>query len=81
MILNLSKRRLWISGVAGVQNTNRNGEQEYEKVDLATQFYNLNLTATLFSDLDFIAEYRVWQSSGFDQLAIRNAFSQIIDYT
>lgn len=80
-ILNLSKRRLWISGVAGVQNTNRNGEQEYEKVDLSTQFYNFNLTATLFSDLDFIAEYRVWQSSGHDQLAIRNIFSQIIDYT
>ena len=52
-----------------------------KNVDLATQFYNFNLTATLFADLDFIAEYRVWQSQGNESLAERDIYSQIIDYS
>jgi len=79
-ILKLEKRRLWLSGTAGAQNTKREGDQSYKNVDLATRFYFVNLTATLFADLDFIGEYRYWQSKGFDQVAERNSYSQIIDF-
>jgi hypothetical protein len=80
-ILDLQKRRLWLSATYLMQNTNRNGEQSYEDVDLSTQFYDLNLTATLFSDLDLIAEYRVWKSNGNDQYAERNDYSEIVDFS
>jgi hypothetical protein len=79
-MLKLENRRLWLSGVVAAQNTTRTGDKSYENVDLSTLFYNFNLTATLFADLDFIAEYRVWQSKGFDLVADRNEFSEIIDY-
>lgn len=79
-IINVGDRRLWISGLIGEQNSTRSGDQSYEDIDLATRFYDFNLTATLFSTLDFIAEYRIWKSSGNTSLADRNEYSEINDY-
>lgn len=80
-LLNWQKRKLWISGRVGSQQTSRSGTQTYENVDLASQFNNINLTATIFGDLDFIAEYRTWATKGNDQVAERNEYSEIIDYS
>lgn len=79
-IINIGDRRLWISGLIGEQNSTRSGEEDYEAIDLATRFYDVNLTATLFLSLDLIAEYRIWKSNGSTQLAGRNVYSQINDY-
>lgn len=79
-LLGINDKRYWISGRAGVQNTNRNGQESFEDVDLATNFYNVNVTATLFGDFDIIAEWRLWKTSGNDLLAERNDYSEIIDY-
>jgi len=79
-IINVGDRRLWISGLIGEQNSTRSGEQDYEAIDLATRFYDFNLTATLFSTIDLIAEYRIWKSDGNTLIADRNVYSQIIDF-
>jgi hypothetical protein len=80
-LLGMSKRKIWISARTGLQNTTRTGNADYESVDLATRFNRLNITATLFGDFDFIAEYNTWKTNGFDQRAIRNQYSQIIDFS
>ncbi len=79
-LLKWENRKLWLSARIGMQNTSRSGQQSFEEVDLQTRFNNINLTATLFGDLDLIAEYRSWKTSGFDLVAERNQYSQIIDY-
>lgn len=79
-IFDIENRRLWLAGVFGQQNTKRSGDASYKEVDLATNFYNVNLTATLFGDLDLIGEYRFWKSNGNEQLAERNEYSQIVDF-
>ena len=63
-----------------MQNTNRSGSESFESVDLATRFNNVNLTLTLFADLDLIGEWRTWQTKGFDLVAERNQYSQIENY-
>ena len=73
-------RKFWISGRFGMQDTKRSGDQSYENVDLATRFQDFNLTATVFGDLDFIAQYRFWQTKGNELVAERNEYSQIIDF-
>lgn len=80
-LLGWKERKLWIAGRAGMQNTTRSGEAAYEEVDLATQFNIFNLTATLTGKLDFIAEYRLWNTNGFDLIAERDEYSQIDDYS
>jgi hypothetical protein len=80
-IFNWDSRKFWISGRYGMQDTKRSGEQSYEQVDLATRFQDYNFTATIFGDLEFIAQYRLWQSQGDEQLAERNEYSEIIDYS
>jgi hypothetical protein len=80
-IMGWKERKFWISGRVGTQQTKRSGNLEFEKVDLSSQFNNINLTATIYGDLDFIAEYRTWATKGNDQLAERNEYSEIIDYS
>ncbi|MFT4752767.1 MAG: hypothetical protein ACI9GM_001028 [Salibacteraceae bacterium] len=80
-MLNWKDRKLWVSGRIGTQQTSRSGGLEFENVDLASKFNNINLTATIYGDLDFIAEYRTWATKGNDQLAERNEYSEIIDYS
>ncbi len=79
-IFNWENRKFWISGRYGMQDTKRSGEQSYEQVDLATRFQDYNFTATIFGDLELIAQYRLWQSKGDEQVAERNEYSEIIDY-
>jgi hypothetical protein len=79
-LLGIKNRKLWLSGRAGLQNTNRTGDADYENVDLATQFNRINVTITLIKDFDFIAEYSNWQTQGFDLVASRNQYSQINDF-
>ena len=76
----MGEREAWISGRFGSQTTKRSGNFEYEVVDLATDFLIVNVSATLIGDLDFIAEYRLWATKGFELLAERDAYSQIIDF-
>ncbi len=79
--LNWEKRKLWINAAIGNQQTKRSGSQEFENSDLQSQFGLINLTATIYGDLDFIAEYRTWATKGNDQLAERNEYSVIVDYS
>jgi hypothetical protein len=79
-IINVGDRRLWLSGLIGEQNSVRNGAESYEDINLATRFYDFNLTATLFATVDFLAEYRIWKTSGNNLVAERNQYSQINDY-
>ena len=80
-IFNWDDRKFWISGRYGMQDTKRSGEQSYEQVDLATRFQDFNLTATVFGDLELIAQYRIWNSKGNEQVAERNEYSEVIDYS
>ncbi len=80
-LMNWKDRKLWVSGRLGMQDTKRSGEQVYEEVDLATRFQDFNLTATIFGDLDFIAQYRIWQTNGNELVVERNEYSQVIDYS
>ena len=80
-LFNWEERKVWISGRYGMQDTKRSGEQAYEEVDLATRFQDLNLTATLFGDLELIAQYRIWQTKGDELVAERNNYSEVIDYS
>jgi hypothetical protein len=78
--LSMGERKFWISARYGWQNTDRSADVTYEGVDLSTQFIVINMTATLFGDLDLIGEYRSWATNGFDLVAERNAYSEIIDF-
>jgi hypothetical protein len=78
--MNLPKHKILISGRSGFQNTTRTGDQDFENVEFGLQFNLFNLTATIIGDLEFIAEFRTWSANGFEQLAFRNNFSQIIDF-
>lgn len=80
-LLGWNDRKFWISARTGMQNTSRSGEQTFEDVDLATNFTNVNLTATIIGDLDLIGEWRIWQSKGSELVAERNLYSEIIDFT
>lgn len=80
-ILGWEKRKLWLSSKTGFQNTGRTGAETFEEVDLSTMFSHTNLTATIVGDLDFIAEFRIWETNGFDLVAERNEYSQIIDFS
>jgi hypothetical protein len=79
-LIGWSERKLWVSGRFGVQNTTRSSNEVYEQVDLATNFSDFNLTATLFGQLELIAQYRLWATQGNDQVAERNMYSQVVDY-
>ncbi len=80
-LIGWTERKLWVSGRFGVQNTTRSSNEVYEQVDLATSFSDFNLTATLFGQLELIAQYRLWATKGNDQLAERNLYSVIDDYS
>lgn len=80
-LLNWKERKFWISGRFGMQDTKRTGEQTYEEVNLATRFQDFNLTATIHKDLDFIAQYRIWNTNGNESVAERNEYSTIVDFT
>ncbi len=74
-------RKLWVSGRFGLQNTTRSQTDiPQDVVDLATNFSDFNLTATIFGQLELIAQYRLWKTTGNDLLAERNAYSQIVNY-
>ncbi len=78
--LNLKNRNIHLGINYMNQNTNRDGQQDFEDVSLATQFINFNLTVNLVGDFDFLAEYRTWASVGNEQLAVRNQYSEVIDF-
>lgn len=79
-MLGWTKRKLWISNRTGIQNTSRSGSENFEEVDLATFYDNVNLTATIVGDLDLLGEFRMWQTDGFDLQAERDEYSQVINY-
>lgn len=74
-------RKLWVSGRIGNQQTSRSGAESFESIDLNSQFSNLNFLVTIYGPLNFLAEYRNWQTKGNEQLSERNEYSQIIDYS
>ena len=64
-----------------MQNTSRSQTDiPQDVVDLATNFSDFNLTATLFGQLELIAQYRIWATKGNDLLAERNQYSQIVNF-
>ena len=80
-LIGLPDRKIWISGRFGMQNTKRGiTDIPEDQVDLATQFSDFNLTATIIGQLELIAQYRLWSTSGNELLAIRNGYSEIINY-
>lgn len=80
-ILKWKKRKLWLQAGGGNQQTSRSGTEQFESSDLTSTFGNVNLTVTIHGDLDFIGEYRTWATKGNDQLAERNEYSVIVDYS
>lgn len=80
-VLKMKDRKFVLSSRVGFQNTTRSGNQDYESVDLATQFQQHNLTLTLFGNFDFIAEWNTWQTQGMDLMAIRNSYSVIRNFS
>jgi hypothetical protein len=75
------ERKLWLSGRVGAQNTMRSQTDiPKDQVDLATNFIDLNLTTTIIGQLELIAQYRLWTTQGNDLIALRNAYSEIINY-
>ena len=80
-LIGWQERKLWISGRYGMQNTSRSQTDiPQDVVDLATNFSDFNLTATLFGQLELIAQYRIWATTGNDLLAERNQYSQIVNF-
>lgn len=80
-LLGIENRRLWLNGTWSMQNTTRTGSETFESVDLNSTMINLNLTATIVGDFDVLAEWRSRQADGFDLLARRNQYSEIISFT
>lgn len=81
-LIGWADRKLWISGRFGVQNTDRAQiDIPADEVDLATNFSDFNLTATLFGQLELIAQYRLWATQGNDLLAERNEYSEVVNYS
>lgn len=80
-VLNWKTYKANISARYGMQNTGRTGTESYESIDLATNFAMINATFTLVGDLVAIAEYRLWQTNGFDLVAERDMYSVVNDYT
>lgn len=62
------------------QNTNRDSEFDFEKVDLNTNFFNVNFRFNLVGDLDILNEVRLWQSQGNESLAIRDDYSIVRNF-
>jgi hypothetical protein len=79
--LGWNNRDIIISGRYGLQNTVRNGNADYEDVDLATTFLNANLKVNLVGGLSLLGEYRSWQTAGNELKANRDEYSQIEFYT
>lgn len=79
--LGWDKRKIQLNAMAGMQQTSRSGQEAFEEVDLASTFATFSLTSTIHKELELIAEYRLWQTNGSDQLAERNTYTQIIDYS
>ena len=80
-LLEWEERKLDVNATYGMQQTSRSGSEEFESVDLSTNFTTLSLITTIYKNLEFIAEYRTWQTEGFDLVAERNTYSQVIDFT
>ncbi|MCT4622788.1 MAG: hypothetical protein N4A46_04125 [Schleiferiaceae bacterium] len=75
------KRKLWLSGRFGIQNTSRGvTDIPEDEVDLNTQFTDFNLTATIVGEIELIAQYRLWATKGNELIATRNSYSEIINY-
>ena len=75
------ERKLWISGRFGIQNTMRDlTDIPEDQVDLATRFSDINLTATIIGNIEFIAQYRLWATQGNELIATRNNYSEIVNY-
>ena len=79
-LVGLQDRHVILSTRLGTQATTRSGDAEYEESDLSSLFGTINLNATIVGDLEFIAEYRFWQTEGNDLIAIRDEYSEIIDF-
>lgn len=62
------------------QNTTRSGEFTFEEVDLTSLTLNAGVEWELIDKLSLLGNFFVLQSSGMDQLPVRNNTGEIVNY-
>jgi opacity protein-like surface antigen len=74
------KRKLTLGGMLNLESTSRGGDPTFETADLKNQMMNFSFEWEFWDDLSLLGEWRNYTSQGHDQLAIRDDYSQVVDF-
>jgi hypothetical protein len=74
------ERKLELGASWNRESTKRDGDPVYESIDLDNQLLDFNAEWGFWKQLSLLAEWRSYRSNGREQLAIRNDYSQVIDF-
>jgi hypothetical protein len=78
----ISPTRTWaVEATMRMDKTEREGTELYRGVDLATNSIGLGAEFELFKKLDVLAGWQLIEYSGFDFVAQRDQYAQIINFT
>jgi len=74
------ERTLELGAAWNRESTRRDGDPVYESIDLDNQLIDVHAEWGFWKQLSLLAEWRNYRSDGREQLAVRNDYSQIIDF-
>lgn len=74
------ERKLELSALWSMEATSRDGDPAFETSDLTNNLINIFAEWEFYDMLSLLAEFRTYSSSGRDQYARRNEYSEVIDF-
>jgi hypothetical protein len=74
----LDSRKWAVEGSVRLDQTTRQGTEYYRGVDLTTQTAGLGLEYEVFNKLDVLAGWQLIEYTGFDFVAVRDQYAQIV---
>ncbi|MFN5181505.1 MAG: hypothetical protein ACK5D5_00620 [Bacteroidota bacterium] len=74
------KRNLKISSGVTIQNTTRNSEIEFEKVNLNSTMVSAGIEYEFYENFDLIGGYFSNNANGNEQMASRNIYTEVTDF-
>ncbi len=74
------KKKMILNGSYSFQQTTREGNFEFEKVNLSSLQWNSGIQIEFVSNLDLLAGYQTLVANGNEQMAERNVYSVVSDF-
>ncbi len=62
------------------QNTRRKSTRAYEELDLTSLQWSAGMEVEVMKDIDLLGGYTVLQGKGNDMMAVRNEYTEVIDF-